>query len=454
MGVRYQAYPEYKDSGVEWLGVVPEHWETIPVGRLFRRIKRNNHVDKELLSVYRDCGVIPKNSREDNNNKPSDDLTPYQLVKSNDLVMNKMKTWQGSIAMSEYEGIVSPAYFVYQPSSNLFKMAYPKYIHYLLRNPMYIAQYMRRSKGIRVNQWDLDPNEFQRIELLIPGKDEQSKIFQFLDHETTKIDTLIKKQQQLIKLLKEKRQAVISHAVTKGLNPDVPMKDSGVEWLGVVPENWNVTPLKHLVSKSIIDGPHESPIKCDEGIPFVSAEAIRDGEINFEKIWGYISKEDHKRFSKRFSPKKNDIFMVKLGATTGKVAIVCTNKEFNIWVPLAAIRIKKPIDAKFIFFQLQSSNVQDAIQMSWTYGTQQTLGLKTLENFRLPIPGIKEQLKIVSFLDSIIPTLEISIQKANELVTLLQERRTALISAAVTGKIDVRDWQSPVQTRINKEGNS
>ncbi|MFB0725092.1 restriction endonuclease subunit S [Aeromonas salmonicida] len=242
---KYHPYPKYKDSGVEWLGDIPNEWLTIPVGRLFSRIKRTGHSEKELLSVYRDYGVIPKSSRDDNNNKESDDLAPYQLVRPNDLVMNKMKAWQGSIAVSEYEGIVSPAYFVYEPSNKLFELAHPRYVHYLLRNPIYITQYMSRSKGIRVNQWDLDPDEFKLIELLLPSKQEQSKIFEFLDYETARIDRLIAQQQRLIELLKEKRQAVISHAVTKGLNPNAPMKDSGVEWLGQVPEHWGVSPLKY-----------------------------------------------------------------------------------------------------------------------------------------------------------------------------------------------------------------
>ncbi|HAS0868908.1 TPA: hypothetical protein ACXN0H_001821, partial [Enterobacter hormaechei] len=145
---KYKAYPEYKDSGVEWLGEVPNHWKTVSISRLFSRIKRTGYTEKELLSVYRDYGVIPKSSRDDNNNKPSEDLSPYQLVEPNDLVMNKMKAWQGSIAISEYEGIVSPAYFVYKPNNVLFELAYPRYVHYLLRNPIYVTQYLSRSKGI------------------------------------------------------------------------------------------------------------------------------------------------------------------------------------------------------------------------------------------------------------------------------------------------------------------
>ncbi|MFJ3457598.1 restriction endonuclease subunit S [Scandinavium goeteborgense] len=203
-----------KDSGVEWLGEVPEHWDTLAISHLFTRIKRTGYNNKELLSVYRDYGVIPKSSRDDNNNKPSEDLSPYQLVKPNDLVMNKMKAWQGSIAISECEGIVSPAYFVYTPKDKLFELALPKYVHYLLRNSLYVTQYLSRSKGIRINQWDLDPDEFRCIELLLPTKEEQLRIFRFLDYTTTTIDTLIEKQLQQIELLKERRTALISAAVT------------------------------------------------------------------------------------------------------------------------------------------------------------------------------------------------------------------------------------------------
>ncbi|MCL9642521.1 restriction endonuclease subunit S [Rahnella victoriana] len=203
-----------KDSGVDWLGSIPRNWGCVSISRMFTRIKRTGHIDRELLSVYRDYGVIPKSSRDDNNNKPSEDLSPYQLVEINNLVVNKMKAWQGSIAISGCEGIVSPAYFVYSPKIIFNDLALPKYIHYLLRNSIYITQYLSRSKGIRVNQWDLDPDEFKSIDVLLPTKEEQTQIAAFLDHETAKIDKLIDLQLQQIELLKERRTALISAAVT------------------------------------------------------------------------------------------------------------------------------------------------------------------------------------------------------------------------------------------------
>lgn len=200
----FPSYDCFKSIDADWLGKVPSHWEVVRLRYLFKRVKRTNCPEKELLSVYRDYGVIPKNSRDDNHNKPSDDLSPYQLVESGDLVMNKMKAWQGSIAISEYEGIVSPAYFVYSFSCEGKNSIHSKYVHYLLRSPAYITQYMARSKGIRVNQWDLEPDAFEHIEVLLPTIEEQKAIATFLDRETQRIDSLIEEKQTFIKLLKEK----------------------------------------------------------------------------------------------------------------------------------------------------------------------------------------------------------------------------------------------------------
>ena len=439
----YKAYGEYKDSGVEWLGEIPGNWGYISISRMFTRIKRTGHIERELLSVYRDYGVIPKSSRDDNNNMPSEDLSPYQLVEINDLVMNKMKAWQGSIAISECEGIVSPAYFVYSPKLIFNDLALPKYIHYLLRNSIYITQYLSRSKGIRVNQWDLDPDEFKSIDVLLPTKEEQFQIAAFLDHETAKIDTLIDKQQQLIELLKEKRQAVISHAVTKGLDPDVPMKDSGVEWLGEVPEHWKVLAIKKIVSTPITDGPHETPNFIDEGISFISAEAISSGVIDFSKQRACISIKDHIRFSEKYKPHLYDIYMVKSGATTGVSAIVETINDFNIWSPLAALRCSEIAFPYFVLYFLRSQQFLTAIELTWSFGTQQNIGMGVIGNIYISCPPIKEAIIISDHIRQKCSKIESLITLATHQISLMQERRTALISAAVTGKIDVRDWQVP-----------
>ena len=444
---KYQAYPEYKDSGVEWLGDVPSHWKTIAISRLFSRIKRTGYTEKELLSVYRDYGVIPKSSRDDNNNKPSEDLSPYQLVQSNDLVMNKMKAWQGSIAISEYEGIVSPAYFVYQPNKSLFRQAHPRYVHYLLRNPIYVTQYLSRSKGIRVNQWDLDPDEFGKIELLLPTKSEQEEIYSFLDHETAKIDNLIEKQQQLIELLKEKRQAVISHAVTKGLNPNAPMKDSGVEWLGEVPEHWEVTKLKYF--SSIQGGfAFSSDLFISDGVQILRIGNLYQNRLELDRQPIFFSPESIKK-SQDFSIYKNDILM-SLTGTLGKrdygFAIkVDQDGPFLLNQRVAKITPNEQrLNKDFLLYLLWSDSYLNQLY-SLPSGTKQAnLSNSNVLDIDVTMPpDISEQVSIIEYVMTQMEKLDSVIENAVSAIALMQERRTALISAAVTGKIDVRNWVAP-----------
>ncbi len=438
---RYKAYAEYKDSGVEWLGEAPRRWVTVPVGRLYTRTKRTDCADKELLSVYRDYGVIPTSSRDDNNNKPSDDLTAYQLVEPNNLVMNKMKAWQGSIAISEYEGIVSPAYFVYQPNLKMFELAIPKYIHYLLRHPIYIAQYLRQSKGIRVNQWDLDPDEFKKIELLLPEKSEQEKIIAFLDHETSKIDALIEKQQRLIELLKEKRQAVISHAVTKGLNPNAPMKDSGVEWLGEVPAHWSVSRIKNIAQIESGHTPDKKIekywINCD--IPWVSlndSTQLKAVDYITDTAF-YLNEKGIANSSARKLPARCVVFTrdASIGLAAITTRVMAVSQHVIAWI---CDEEKVVPEYLLLVFYAMKEELE-----RYTFGaTLKTIGMADVNKLVCVFPSISEQKSIVEHVFIAKEKFDLSVSKVEAAIQLSRERRTALISAAVTGKIDVRDWQA------------
>ena len=440
---KYKAYPEYKDSGVEWLGEVPNHWKTVSISRLFSRIKRTGYTEKELLSVYRDYGVIPKSSRDDNNNKPSEDLSPYQLVEPNDLVMNKMKAWQGSIAISEYEGIVSPAYFVYKPNNVLFELAYPRYVHYLLRNPIYVTQYLSRSKGIRVNQWDLDPDEFRNIELLLPDKTEQEKIYSFLDHETAKIDNLIEKQQQLIELLKEKRQAVISHAVTKGPNPDVPMKDSGVEWLGEVPDHWELVPLKYLCNFSGGGTPTKDNLSYWQGgtVPWVSPKDMKSFWIS--ETQDYVTPKAVSESSTNYIEEGSLLMVVRSGILQRNIPVAINIVKVTMNQDMKALRFNERMKAHYAAYFI-NGNI-NSLLLEWTKegATVESIEHEYLANGLIPVPPIDEQHSIIKSISGQMIRFELLEEKALTGIRLLQERRTALISAAVTGKIDVRDWVAP-----------
>ena len=354
--------------------------------------------------------------------------------------MNKMKTWQGSIAISEHEGIVSPAYFVYQPDENTNQKAYSRFIHYLLRNPVYIAQYLRRSKGIRVNQWDLDPDEFQKIELLLPSYTEQTQIANFLDHETAKIDTLIEKQRRLIELLKEKRQAVISHAVTKGLNPDTPMRDSGVEWLGEVPEGWEVTRLKYECEE-IVDCPHSTTPEYD-----VDGEypAIRTADISA----GYLNINDARKVSlrvynernQRLVPRDGDIIYSREGERFGIGALVPAGSQVCLGQRVMLFRAKST--PEFLMWAINSNAAYKQAQQDVIGSTSPHVNVATIKDFFMAWPPKEEREIIANHINTTTRKIGYIIKVASRKIELLKERRTALISATVTGKIDVRDWES------------
>lgn len=445
---RYRAYRDYQGVPSDWLGEIPSHWQTRRLGALFSRKKKTGFTDEELLSVYRDYGVIPKASREDNFNKPSDDLSPYQLVEPGDLVLNKMKTWQGSIAVSEYRGIVSPAYFTYRPEKHVYgTVLCPKYVHYLVRSPVYITQYLRLSKGIRVNQWDLDPDTFKTLELVIPPHDEQEVISAFLDHETAKIDRLIARQERLIELLKEKRQAVISHAVTKGLNPDAPMKDSGVEWLGEVPAHWEVSKIKFHVTT------------FEQGwSPQCENRLAEDGEFGVLKVGcvnsGTFNASEHKALPPELDPRteyrllKGDLLVSRANTRglVGSAAVV--DKDYR-WLLLCdklyRIRLDNRCLPEFLSYFLGIRVVRDQIELGSSGASQsmQNIGQDTIKNLPLPLPGNSEAKDILEFVRDKLERFSLLEERTRTAIELMKEHRTALISAAVTGKIDVRDWRKP-----------
>lgn len=436
----FKPYPSYKNSGVEWLGVIPEHWQQKPIWSLFSRVKRVNHPNEPLLSVYRDYGVIPKASRDDNHNRASEDLTPYQLVRPNDLVINKMKAWQGSIAMSEHQGIVSPAYYVYEP-----KQPYcSKYIHFLIRSTYFIQSYKNFSKGIRVNQWDLEHDAFTHIDLLLPPLSEQNKIVSFLDTETSRIDHLIAKQEKLIELLEEHRKTVIFHAVTKGLDSNVPMKDSGVEWLGEVTQDSTLIKLKFLTEiKGRIGfrGYTTNDIVSEgEGAITLSPSNLNYKNLDLTKKTFLSWEKFHE--SPEIQVKSNDVIIVKTGSSLGKIGWVNNiNQSLTINPQLAIIRCKKylKINPKYLFYVMLSEYFKASVISSNTGGTMPTVTQESIGKIIIPHYSIDVQNQIVEILDSKLKKIDTLIAKQKGLIEKLKEYRTSIISHAITGKIDVRD---------------
>ena len=230
-------YPEYKESGLPWLGRVPAHWDCLPHRALFQEIKNQGHLGEPLLSVTISKGVIRQadllanSSKKDSSNL---DKSKYKLVEPNDIAYNKMRAWQGAVGVSRYRGIVSPAYIVVRQRTT----QNPEYFHYLFRTPGFAKEAERWSYGITSDQWSLRSEHFKMIYSSVPPRDEQDAIVSFLRGFDRKINRFIRNRGRLIEVLNEQKQAIINHAVTRGLDPDVPLKPSGIEWLGEIPKHW------------------------------------------------------------------------------------------------------------------------------------------------------------------------------------------------------------------------
>jgi type I restriction enzyme S subunit len=209
-------------------------------------------------------------------------------------------------------------------------------------------------------------------------------------------------------------------------------KWSGIDWLGEVPEHWYIRALKSIVSTPITDGPHETPKFVNDGIPFVSAEAVSSGQLDFDKIRGFISESDHRCYSAKYRPQLDDIFMIKSGATTGVTAIVETYADFNIWSPLAAIRCGSECVPRFLLNFMRSRNFREAIALNWSFGTQQNIGMGVIQNLPVALPPVEEQAAIASFLSRETSKIGSLVAEQRRLMTLLKEKRQAIISHAVT----------------------
>lgn len=259
-----EKYSEYKDSGVKWLGKIPSHWKLLHLRNFLTLFSEKGFPDSPLLSVTREKGVIlrDKDNKEENHNYVPEDLSGYKHLNVGDFVINKMKSWQGSYGVSDYEGIVSPAYFTCK-----VRGVVPSFFSMAIRSVAYIGFFMQYSKGIRVDQWDLDPNSMKDIPFVLPPTEEQTCIVAYLNEVTKKIDEAIAQQHKMIDLLNERKQIIINSAVTKGLNPNVAMKDSGVDWLGEIPENWNLFRLKYLLNERLMYGANESAESDDTTFP-------------------------------------------------------------------------------------------------------------------------------------------------------------------------------------------
>ena len=431
---KYETYPEYKDSGVEWFGNIPKGWKVGPVRSVLKeRVEKNTKlVSDNILSVMKDVGVIRYADKGDIGNKSSDRPEHYKIVHAGDIVVNSMNLVIGSVGQSRELGVTSSVYIIYYPKN---QETSSDYYHYLFRDKSWQKTLGRRlGKGIMELRESIKPYDL-RLELVpIPSLSEQNKIVGYLDEKTSLIDQTISKKQKLIELLREKRTAVINRAVTKGLDLDVEMVESGVEWIGKIPKGWKMRKLFHLF-ETIGSGttPDEKYLTDkDEGIPWVNTGDLTDYymEIPSKRVVPEAIREISTL--KVFS--KNSVVIAMYGATIGKLGI----PKFNFCTNQACCVLENPVSEvseKFIYFWLLG-NKKYIIELG-VGGGQPNINKDIVKSLKISLPTLGDQLKIVDYLELKIDNYNKSIKQVEKSIELLQEFKSSLISNVVTGKIKI-----------------
>ena len=451
---KYQAYPEYQDSGIEWLKEIPKDWSIVPLKYLAELTPKKSELEESIMSNK--CTFLPMEKLKLNSitldeiRTVKDVYDGYTYFKNGDVLIAKVtpcfenKNMAIAAGLTNGIGFGSSEIYVLRPNDLINN----RFLYYRLQEDNFMAVAtgaMTGSGGLK----RVPSETVNNFTIAIPTTNDQTQIAAFLDHETAKTDTLIEKQQQLIELLKEKRQAVISHAVTKGLNPDAPMKDSGVEWLGEVPEHWVVAGFKKYLS-SIVDYRGKTPNKVDSGKFLITARNIKKGKIDYSLSQEYVSLDDYADVMSRGIPELGDVLFTT-EAPLGEVAQI-DNTDIALAQRIIKFRGQFDVlDNKYLKYFIMSNSFQDSL-MTFASGST-ALGIKAerLVYLRQLIPPINEQNEIVnhiSFMEQKLNNLE---KHAQQTIQLMQERRTALISAAVTGKIDVRHWVAPTTSSDTNE---
>lgn len=445
---KYEVYPEYKDSGVEWLGKIPKEWNTLELKYLSNSDTSGIYGDEKNGDIKSKVATTAQLSVDGiwNFEKMEDRFFSYKEYKKystkiGDVIVVKASgsatniiTGKAGYISKDSEGFIFGNFLMRVHTKNGYSQ---KYLYYFLTSDI-----TKKRVEISVSATtypNLKIQEYLSSKIVFPNLEKQQKIANYLDEKTKNIDQIIEKKQKLIELLREKRTAVINHAVTKGLDPKVELVESGIDWIGKIPKGWNASSLKTLLQMKITDGPHTTPELIEEGVRFISAESIQaNNTIDFNKNRGFISMKDHVEFCKKAKPQRGDVFMVKSGATTGRVAIVETDSEFSIWSPLALIRAdENKADSKYIYFFLQSGLFQDQVKFSWSFGTQQNIGMRVIENLVITYPSVYIQKDIVEYLESKMPNFDIALKKVEKSIETLQEFKSSLISNVVTGKVKI-----------------
>lgn len=438
MAGRYRAYPEYKYSGLKWIGEIPSFWDV-------SRLKFETVINMGQSPSSDDCNTdgfgLPflQGNAEFSKEHP----VPKQfcnvarkIAQRGDLLFS-VRAPVGAINIADQSYGIGRGLCAISVRHNIDD-PYLKWLVPICRTELASIATGSTFEAVSAEQ-------VENVAIALPSLEEQEQIANFLDHETAKIDTLIDKQQQLIKLLKEKRQAVIRHAVTKGLNPDAPMKDSGVEWLGEMPEGWKVAYLKYFWT--VLDCKHITAEFVEDGIPLASIKEVKSWVVDLNKAKKTTETFYELLIEGNRKPTFGDIIYSR-NATVGEAALVPENVKFAMGQDVCLLKKQTEFSSDYFLHQLNSPVVKLQLESLLIGSTFKRINVEDIRNYLVVSPPIEEQIEIEIFLQSRVSRYDQLIGNAETAIALMQERRTALIFAAVTGKIDVRSWE-PVKLGSN-----
>ncbi|MBM4163500.1 MAG: hypothetical protein FJ222_03545 [Lentisphaerae bacterium] len=432
-----QPYPAYKDSGQPWLGSVPRHWPVLPNRAIFDEVKDREHPDEEMLSVTITRGIVSQETLlADSSKKDSSNLnkSAYKLVQPRDIAYNKMRAWQGAIAASDLRGIISPAYVVMRlrEDANV-----PRYFHHLYRTPLFAKEAERWSYGITSDMWSLRPEHFKVIYTPLPPPYDPAAIVRFLDHAHGRIDRAIRAKRKIIALLNEQKQAIIHRAVTRGLDPNVSLKPSGIPWLGDIPAHWEVRRLRFCIRGKLTYGANAAA-EFDNPI---WPRYLRITDFNGD---GSLRPDTFRSLppevAKDYLVEDGDILFARSGATVGKAFLVRTN---TVEACYAGYLIRARPNTSIVIPEYLFSFTQSTAFLRWKdsifiKATIQNIGADKYANLAVPTPSIDEQQAVLAYIETAIAPLRTAITNLQRAMALLREYRTRLSADVVTGKLDVR----------------
>ena len=443
-------YENYKPSGVEWLGEIPKHWE----------VKRVKDISQTQSGTTPTTNVNSYYENGTHNWIRTTDLNDGKLYeveyKVTDLAINECRlkflpidtilvAMYGGFGTIGKNSILKKASTINQSVCAIL----PKAKYFNSDYFLYFLKYFRHDWKLFADGTRKDPNINQdavkNLFFIYPTLSEQKEIAHYLDQKTTAIDRKIDLLEKKIDRYQALRKSLINETVCRGLDKSVKLKDSGIEWIGQVPEHWEVKRLKDLLRKNITDGPHETPEFINEGYPFISVDGIVEGELVFDDC-RYISKEDFKRFSKKVKIEKDDLFIGK-AASTGKIARVKVGFEFTVWSPIAVIKLSKKINPIFIEYFFKSEAVQHQIEDLCTHNTQKNIAMKDIPKIILAIPFIGEQIEIANYLELQTLKIDTIVNNIKKQIETLKELRKTLINDVVTGKIKIMNEGLPLSIK-------